>query len=68
MTVGPSLSFHGGYCDISWKSIPRNVPLYCGYLGGSTMDIDVGIVLDPSGNAYIAGYRYEPPSGVTQSR
>lgn len=67
VTVGPSLSFHGGYCDIFVAKVdPAGTSLlYCGYLGGSTMDIDAGIVLDPSGNAYIAGYRYEPPSGVT---
>ncbi|MCK7574468.1 MAG: hypothetical protein MZV65_00010 [Chromatiales bacterium] len=66
-TVGPSLSFHGGYCDIFVAKVdPAGTSLlYCGYLGGSSMDIDAGIVLDPSGNAYIAGYRYEPPSGVT---
>ena len=67
VTVGPRLRFNGGYSDIFAAKVDAagTSLIYCGYLGGSTMDVDAGIVLDASGNAYIAGYRYEPPSGVT---
>ncbi len=30
--------------------------VYCTYLGGSADDIGIGIAIDGSGNAYIAGY------------
>ena len=58
LTVGPRLSFHGGYCDIFVAKVdPAGTSLlYCGYLGGSGTDVDAGIALDVSGNAYVAGH------------
>ncbi len=55
---GPDLSFNGGAYDAFVAKVkPSGLALdYCGYIGGSMMDVGKGIALDGAGNAYVTGY------------
>ena len=54
---GPGLSFSGLVDAFIAKVDPSGAGLvYCGYIGGKRVEEALGIALDPSGNAYIAGF------------
>ncbi len=56
-TVGPDLIYNGGYDDafIAKVNASGTALVYCGYVGGSLGDFGLGIAVDGSGSAYIAG-------------
>ncbi|OGD22760.1 MAG: hypothetical protein A2W03_03275 [Candidatus Aminicenantes bacterium RBG_16_63_16] len=56
--VGPDLTINGTYPDAFVARVtPAGEALaYCGYIGGTAVEYGYGIAVDPSGNAYIAGY------------
>ena len=58
VTVGPDLTFNGGYGDAFVAKVnAAGTDLdYCGYIGGVGEDIPAGIAVDAAGNAYVAGY------------
>jgi PKD repeat protein len=58
VTVGPDLTFNGGFDVFVVKVNPAGTALvYCGYIGGSGgADVGQGIAVDTSGNAYVIGY------------
>ena len=57
VTVGPDLTYNGGTDVFLAKVDPTGTALtYCGYIGGSLLDVAYGIAVDTSGNAYITGY------------
>jgi len=56
VTVGPDLTFNGGYDAFVVKVNANGTGLlYCGYIGGSDYDNCYGIVVDGNGNAYVTG-------------
>jgi hypothetical protein len=57
VTVGPDLTYNGGNADafVAKVSAAGTVLVYCGYIGGSGGDTGLGIAVDVSGNAYVAG-------------
>lgn len=59
VTVGPDLTHNGGLDAFVAKINPSGTALvYCGYIGGSKDDVAMGIAVDDSGNAYIAGQTF----------
>ena len=58
-TVGPDLTFNGGY-DVFVAKVKASGTgmVYCGYIGGSDSCTGFGIALDGSGNAYVTGHTY----------
>ena len=56
VTVGPSLTY-GGSQDafVAKVNASGSALVYCGYIGGTDMDIGAGIAVDPQGNAYVTG-------------
>jgi uncharacterized repeat protein (TIGR01451 family) len=56
VTVGPDLT-HSGYGDAFVAKVKADGTglVYCGYIGGIGEDRGLGIALDSSGNAYVAG-------------
>lgn len=58
VTVGPDLTFNGGYRGDAFvaklDSTGSNL-LYCGYIGGDDSDYGYGIAVDNQGNAFITG-------------
>jgi hypothetical protein len=60
---GPDLTYNGSVDAFVAKVNASGTALvYCGYIGGSGDDSGVGIAVDGSGNAYVAGY-----TGSTQA-
>jgi uncharacterized repeat protein (TIGR01451 family) len=58
-TVGPDLTFNGGYDAFVAKVQPSGAGLvYCGYIGGSDSESAQGIAVDGSGYAYVTGWTY----------
>jgi hypothetical protein len=58
-TVGPDLTQNGNDDAFVAKVNPAGTALvYCGYIGGSGEDYDLGIAVDGSGNAYVTGETY----------
>jgi len=56
-TVGPDLTHNGSWDAFIAKVNAAGTGLtYCGYIGGSDWDDGLGIALDESGNAYVAGH------------
>jgi hypothetical protein len=57
VTVGPDLTSNGGDdAFVAKVSVSGAVPLvYCGYIGGSGLDIGYGITVDGPGSAYVSG-------------
>jgi hypothetical protein len=60
VTVGPDLTYNGGYRDafVAKVNASGTTLVYCGYIGGSGTEISCGIEVDSSGNAYVIGYTY----------
>jgi hypothetical protein len=57
--VGPDLTHNGGIDAFVAKVNSAGTELvYCGYIGGSGDDTCLGIAVDDSGNAYVAGNTY----------
>ncbi|MEW6743348.1 MAG: SBBP repeat-containing protein [Planctomycetota bacterium] len=58
VTVGPDLTFNGGYTDAFVAKITSNGARlgYCGYVGGAQADSSYSIAVDASGAAYVTGY------------
>lgn len=58
VVVGPALTYAGGdYDAFVAKVAPDGSSLeYCGYIGGSGADVGMGIAIDGTGSAYVAGY------------
>jgi len=56
VTVGPSLTY-GGSQDafVAKVNAAGSALVYCGYIGGTDIDVGVGIAVDPAGNAYVTG-------------
>ncbi|MBN2489826.1 MAG: SBBP repeat-containing protein [Planctomycetes bacterium] len=68
VAVGPDLTHNGREDAFVAKVNPQGTALdYCGYLGGSAMDVGRGIAVDATGNAYVAGFTgsSEPTFPVT---
>jgi len=59
VNVGPDLT-HNGNKDafVAKVNASGTALIYCGYIGGSSIDQGDGIAVDGAGNAYIAGYTY----------
>jgi hypothetical protein len=56
VTVGPDLSYNGGYDAFVAKVNSAGTGLvFCGFLGGSADDFGLSIAVDSSGIAYVAG-------------
>src|SRR6266511_1591211 len=56
-TVGPDLTFNGSTDAFVAKVNAAGTALvYCGYIGGSGIDIAYGVAVDTAGNAYVTGY------------
>jgi hypothetical protein len=56
VTVGPALTYGGSQDAFVAKVSASGAALvYCGYIGGTDIDIGAGIAVDPSGNAYVTG-------------
>ena len=54
--VGPDLTHNGGVDAFVAKVNSAGTGLvYCGYIGGSSLDIGMGIAVDDVGNAYVSG-------------
>ena len=54
--VGPDLTYGGGFDAFVAKVEAGGTALaYCGYIGGSDVDVGRGIAVDGEGNAYIVG-------------
>jgi hypothetical protein len=58
VTVGPDLTFNGGWADAFVAKVKADGTAldYCGYIGGSGDDAGFGVAVDPSGCAYYSGY------------
>ena len=56
VTVGPSLTY-GGSQDafVAKVNASGSALVYCGYIGGTDIDVGAGIAVDPQGNAYVTG-------------
>ncbi|MGE5341638.1 MAG: SBBP repeat-containing protein [Candidatus Omnitrophota bacterium] len=54
---GPDLTYNGGLCDAFVAQIRADGTSlgYCGYMGGADTDRGNGIIVDSSGNVYVAG-------------
>ncbi len=59
-TVGPDLTFNGGDYDafVAKVNAAGTALGYAGYIGGSGDDVGIGIAVDGSGNAYVAGWTF----------
>jgi len=57
VTVGPDLTFNGGYYDafVAKVNVAGTALAYCGYIGGSDYDLGYGIAVDGAGSAYVVG-------------
>ncbi len=56
VTVGPDLTYNGGYdAFVAKVNAAGTALLYAGYIGGSGDDYGYGIAVDASGNAYVTG-------------
>jgi Beta-propeller repeat len=57
VTVGPDLTFNGGFTDAFVAKVDASGSslLYCGYIGGADSDEGNGIAVDTEGNAYFTG-------------
>src|SRR6202162_1874629 len=57
VTVGPDLTFNRGLYDafVAKVNAAGTALVYCGYIGGGGDDRGIGIAVDSSGNAYVAG-------------
>ena len=55
--VGPDLTFNGGGWDAFVAEVDSTgtALVYCGYIGGSSIERGYGIAVDGGGNAYITG-------------
>jgi len=61
---GPDLTYNGN--DDAFVAKVNSVGttlLYCGYIGGSSLDDGYGIAVDGTGNAYITGETYSTEAG-----
>ncbi len=58
LIVGPDLTYNGGTDDAFVAEINAvgTALVYCGYIGGSDLDVGQGIAVDSSGDAYVTGY------------
>jgi len=56
--VGPDLTHNGGGADtfVAKVNAAGTGLVYCGYIGGSNVEIARGIAADAAGNAYVTGY------------
>lgn len=61
VTVGPDLTDNGDYdAFVAKVNADGTALVYCGYIGGSSLDYGYGIAVDGSGNAYVVGYTNSP--------
>jgi hypothetical protein len=60
VTVGPDLTYKGGYHDIFVAKVKAGGAelVYCGYIGGDSYDWSGDIAVDAAGNAYVTGQTY----------
>jgi hypothetical protein len=58
VAVGPDLTFSAGTSDafVAKINAAGTALVYCGYIGGTSVDSAYGIAVDSSGNAYVTGY------------
>ena len=56
VAVGPDLTFNGDQDAFIAKVNPAGTGfVYCGYLGGSSIDTAWAVAVDAGGNAYLTG-------------
>jgi hypothetical protein len=58
VAVGPDRTYNGGRSDafVAKINAAGTALLYCGYIGGSGMDVGLGIAVDAERNAYVTGF------------
>jgi len=56
--VGPDLTYNGGVddCYIAKVNAQGTALVYCGYIGGSSVDIGSCVAVDATGRAYVGGH------------
>src|SRR6266568_636616 len=56
VTVGPDLTFNGNIdAFVAEVNAAGTALVYCGYIGGSGVDVGHGVAVDGAGNAYVVG-------------
>ena len=62
VTVGPDLTFNGGFRDVFVAKVNADgaALAYAGYIGGTESDRGQGIAVDAAGNAYVTGFTDSP--------
>ena len=62
VTVGPDLTFNGGFRDVFVAKVNADgrALAYAGYIGGTGSDRGQGIAVDAAGNAYVTGFTDSP--------
>jgi hypothetical protein len=60
VAVGPDLTYNGSCSDafVAKVNAEGSALVYCGYIGGSSLDYGRGIAVDGAGCAYVTGFTY----------
>ena len=53
--IGPDLTYNSEDAFVAKINAAGTALLYCGYIGGSSTDVGLGIAVDVAGNAYVTG-------------
>jgi hypothetical protein len=53
--VGPDLTYNSEDAFVAKINAAGTALLYCGYIGGASTDVGLGVAVDVAGNAYVTG-------------